>query len=294
MLQDWRAFLTERLLAPENLWSLGQRILIAVLIVVGAQLLIRFLYLVTDRAFSFKLRGEPDDLEQKQRETLKGIARSIVRYTINFAAALTVLSHFDIDTTQFLAGAGILGLAIGFGAQSLVKDFLSGFFILYEHQFAVGDYVEIAGVAGIVHGMGLRSTVVRDFGGQYHYVPNGTIGTVTNYNRGEMRILIQVEVAYEENLDRVLEVLDEACRELAEESEEVVDGPRPLGVAELGSSGIVINLWGLARPGSQWALSRDLRLKVKKALDREGIEIPYPRRVVVPASLTSVGRGEEE
>ncbi len=287
-MNDWRVFLFEELLSPQNLWVGMRTLLYIVTIMFVAQVAIRFLNLVVERTFGIGVKEDAD--KEKHRSTLKGISKSLINYTVNFVAILTVLAHIGVDTRQLLAGAGILGLAIGFGAQALVKDFISGFFLLYENQFTVGDYVEAGGVSGTVHEMGLRRTAIRDFGGQYHYVPNGSINTVTNYSRGEMRVLVEIDVAYEEDLEHVTQVLTEVCDAMAAEKDELVEGPRVLGVSALGQSGVTLLLWGRAIPGSQWALGRELRLKAKLALDREGIEIPYPRRVVVPAHLTSVDR----
>lgn len=284
----WQAFLMERVFAPGVLWDWFWSIVYAAAVLVAAQLLIKVAGSLVDRGLSVQWGSDP--VQDKQRKTLGVITKSVIRYVITFIAILTVLSHFGVDTTQLLAAAGVLGLAVGFGAQALVKDFIAGFFMLYENQYSIGDHVDAAGHSGTVHFMGLRVTVLKDFGGQLHFIPNGSIGTVTNYSRGEMRVLVEVDVAYEEDLTRVMEVLTEACEAMASESEDMVEGPKPLGVSGLGDSGVSITLWGRANAGTQWAMSRELRLRAKRALDAAGIEIPYPRRVVVPAHITSVDR----
>ena len=139
-------------------------------------------------------------LDENKRKTLAGLLKSILRYVTYFTAAINILEIVGVKTASLLAAAGIGGLAVGFGAQNLVKDVISGFFIIFEDQYNVGDYVEAAGVAGVVDEVGLRTTRLRDFGGQFHIIPNGEIALVTNHSRGIKRALVKVKIAYEENL----------------------------------------------------------------------------------------------
>lgn len=230
-------------------------------------------------------------LEERRARTLATLVKSVLRYLVDFLVILTVLSMLGIDTSSVLVGAGIVGLAVGFGAQNLVRDFLSGFFILLEDQFAVGEYVRVAGFEGVVEEMGLRTTRLRAFSGEFHTVPNGKIQEVTNMSRGDMRVMFEVGIAYEADVDQAIRVIDDALRQYGEENDAVVEGPRVLGVQELGESGVSLLIWGRTRPMQQWAVGRDLRRRVKQALDAAGIEIPYPRRVMVPPGATSIGAG---
>ncbi len=220
--------------------------------------------------------------------TLKGLIQSSFRYTMDFVALLTVLPKMQIETTQFLAGAGVVGLAVGFGAQSLVKDVISGFFLLLEDQFAVGDYVEMASISGMVDEMGLRVTKVRDFGGQLHYLPNGSIETVTNYSRGPMRVLVHVDIAYEEDADHAIAVLEDLCENMVDLMDVLEEGPQVLGLASLNDSSMTLTLRARAKNMEQWRVEREIRRRIKRRFDEEGIEIPYPRRVVVPAAMTKI------
>lgn len=217
----------------------------------------------------------------KKVKTLQPLLISLLRYTVYFLVAATVLDTLNIvSTATILASAGVFGLAIGFGAQSLVKDVITGFFILFEDQFAVGEYVDAAGLSGTVEELGLRVTKIRDFSGALHVVPNGSINQVTNYDRGNMRALVKVAVAYKENTEKVMAVLEQAMLELREENPAITDGPRVLGMSELLDSGVEFLLWARSTPGSQWELARQMRRKAKAALDAAGIEIPFPHRVV--------------
>jgi small conductance mechanosensitive channel len=220
-------------------------------------------------------------VDESRMRTLAGLLKSVLRYTVYFIAIVVILETFGVKTSSIIAAAGIGGLAIGFGAQSLVKDVISGFFIIFEDYFQIGDYVETAGVSGIVEEMGLRTTKLRDFGGQLHIVPNGEITRVTNHSRGNLRAMVNVKVSYEEDLDRVIKILEEVAEEIRQKRDDIVEGPTVLGVSDFGPSEAVITVWARTLPMQQWSVERDLRKAIKERFDREGIEIPYPRMVVV-------------
>jgi small-conductance mechanosensitive channel len=229
--------------------------------------------------------------DERRVNTLSGLAKSMLKYTIYFVGGVIVLDELGVPTTSILAGAGVLGLAVGFGAQNLVWDVLSGFFILFEDQFAVGDYVKIAGAEGTVQEIGLRVTRVQIWTGEIHIIPNGLIDHVVNYSRSGMGVLLEVPVALETNLDQAIDIINNVCHEMAEEkSEEVVDEPQVLGVTGLDSSGATIMVFGTVAPMKQWAYGRELRKRIKGAFDHEGIEIPYPHRVLI----NKQEKGEQE
>lgn len=232
------------------------------------------------RALSENNRGL--HVEAKKAKTLQHLLTSLLRYVVYFLVVATVLDTLNIvSTATILASAGVFGLAIGFGAQSLVKDVITGFFILFEDQFSVGEYVDAAGLSGTVEELGLRATKIRDFSGALHVIPNGSINQVTNYDRGNMRALVKVTVAYAESAERVMAVLEQAMLELREENTTITDGPCVLGMSELLDSGVEFLLWARSTPGAQWELTRQMRRKAKEALDAAGIEIPVPHRVVL-------------
>lgn len=215
-------------------------------------------------------------------KTVQLLLKNVLKYAVYFFAAMIILSILNIPVASLLAGAGILGLAVGFGAQDLVKDVVNGFFILLEDQFTVGDYVETAGISGMVEEIGLRTSRIRNFGGQLHIIPNSEMKKVTNYSDGNMRVMVDVGVSYDENPARVIELLEELCQKIAEEKADVLtEGPKVLGVQELAASSVVIRLWAKTRPMEQWNTERYIRQRAKEFLDTNDIEIPYPHQVNV-------------
>ncbi len=221
-------------------------------------------------------------MEEKKAKTINSLLKSILRYFIYFLTAMIILDTFNIQTAPIIASAGILGLAVGFGAQNLVKDVITGFFLIFEDQFSIGDYIDAAGVDGTVEEIGFRTTKIRDFGGQLHIVPNGSFDKVTNYAEGDMRVLVKVQVAYPENIDKVLDVLEKMCEVAAEEIEVVTTGPKVLGLQDLADSGVEILLWAKTQPMEQWGVTRQLRKRAYDAIKDAGIEIPFPHVVVIP------------
>ena len=221
-------------------------------------------------------------LRERRGKTISQLLRSVGRVVITVIALLLTFNLF-IDIGPILAGAGILGLAVSFGAQSLVKDVISGFFILFENQFAIGDVIEAAGKSGVVEKMTLRVVVLRDLEGAMHVIPNGEIKVVSNKTRGWARAVVDVGVAYGEDIDRALTVVrDEAAQFSTDKSWGTqLDGPVEVpGVESLGDSAVVIRSLIRTQPGSQWNAAREFRRRIKNRFDREGIEIPFPQRRV--------------
>jgi small conductance mechanosensitive channel len=221
-------------------------------------------------------------LRERRGQTIAQLLRSVGRVVILAIAILLTFNVF-IDIGPILAGAGILGLAVSFGAQSLVKDVISGFFILFENQFAIGDVIEVAGKSGLVEKMTLRVVQLRDAEGIMHVVPNGEIKVVSNKTRGWARAVIDVGVPYDENVDRAIEVLrDEAAQFSTDKTWGAqLDGPvEVLGVESLGDSAVVLRTVIRTQPGSQWAVAREFRRRIKNRFDRESLEIPFPQRRV--------------
>ncbi len=222
-------------------------------------------------------------LRERRGKTISQLLRSVGRIGV-FVVALLLTFNVFIDIGPILAGAGILGLAVSFGAQSLVKDVISGFFILFENQFAIGDVVEAAGKSGVVEMMSLRVVVLRDLQGIMHVIPNSEIKVVSNMTRGWSRAVVDLRVSYEEDVDRAMAVVrDEAARLSADPAwAPQLDGPlEVLGIEALQESAVVIRCLIKTLPGSQWNAAREFRRRIKIRLDREKIEIPLPQRKVV-------------
>ena len=206
--------------------------------------------------------------------------KRIVKYVLLFFALVISLDMFGVNTASLIATLGIGGFALTFGAQSLVKDMITGFFILIENQYSVGDYVQIGSKEGIVEELGIRITKIRDFTGELHIIPNGSITEVTNKTRGGMRALVKVGVSYEDDLDHVFSVLNRIADELKND-ENIIEGPTVLGVTQLANSSVEISIVAKTVPLQQWAVERNLRKRIKEEFEKEGIEIPYQKIVVL-------------
>lgn len=218
--------------------------------------------------------------EQERRvQTWIGIVEKVVSAAIWIVAGITGLQVLGVNTAALLTAAGVGGLAIGFGAQNLVRDFLSGFFILAEDQIRVGDVVTINGTTGTVQAINPRTTVLRDLSGTVHIFPNGLIETVSNLTKEWARSVIEVSVPYTEDVDRVMALLQEIGRELEADREygpRIVQPVSILGLDSFGPLGVTVKLTITTQPGQQWAVGREFRRRVKNRFDAEGIRLSYP------------------
>jgi small conductance mechanosensitive channel len=226
------------------------------------------------------ITGRSNDMEfQKRAQTLVGVTRYAMILVITIVAGLMVLEELGIEIGPVLAAAGIMGLAVGFGAQSLVKDVISGFFILLDDQIRVGDVVEIAGKGGLVEKVNLRVTVLRDLAGNVHYVPNGNINVVTNMTKEFSRYVFDVGVAYREDVDEIIEVLkgiDVEMRNDPEYKDDILEPLEILGLNEFANSAVVIRARTTTLPIKQWRVGREFNRRLKKKFDQLNIEIPFP------------------
>ncbi|WP_127017635.1 mechanosensitive ion channel family protein [Anoxybacter fermentans] len=264
--------------SPENLLDYLLVIIKILAIIVVSQITMRFIKFFIEKIFQdHHIKGFA--YNPRRAQTLKFLTISVLRYLIYFIAGAMILG---VPISSIVTGAGILGLAVGFGAQNLVRDVISGFFILFENQFSVGDHVRIGDIEGIVEEIGLRTTRIKNFQGQVHIIPNGEIQIVTNFLAADsIRVMFDVGVSYEEDVDRVIAVLEKLCEKYASENKErIVEGPKVLGVQELGDFAVLIRILARTVPMEQWSVERELKRLIKKTFDVEGIEIPYPKRVI--------------
>ena len=262
-------------------WFFEHGIQILGILVIGAVLwlLMRKFLKPIIRHGIVRKKGESAKGVEKRTETLVGVFAGLCRAFISVIVLLMVLSELNIDIGPVLAGFGIAGIAVGFGAQYLIRDLIAGVFITIENQYRVGDVARIADIAGLVEDITLRKTVLRDLDGIVHHVPNGEIRVASNYTRHFSRVNLNVSVAYGTDLDHAIDVINRVGRELVEDkdwSDRIKTTPQVLRVDNLGDSGIDIKILGDVKPLEQWAVMGELRLRLKKAFDNEGIEIPWP------------------
>ena len=230
------------------------------------------------------MQQDENDLERNKRlKTLEQVFRYVIAVIITLITGMLVLSEMGISIAPILATAGVLGIAIGFGAQSLVKDYFNGLFLLLENQVRQGDVVEVAGKGGLVEEMTLRYIRLRDYEGSVHYIPNGTIDTVTNRSRAFAYAVIDVGVAYREDIDEVYAVMRGVAAELRTDpdmAEKIVEDIELAGVDQWGDSAVVIRCRFKVKPLEQWGVRRAYLYRLKKAFDAAHIEIPYPHLTV--------------
>jgi moderate conductance mechanosensitive channel len=244
----------------------------------------RIVRVIADRIVKAADDGEDARLSQheKRAQTIASLLKGVGKIVILLFTIILTLNQF-IDIAPLLAGAGILGLAVSFGSQSLVKDVISGFFILMENQFAIGDVIEVAGLSGGVEKMTLRVVMLRDIHGVLHIIPNGQITTVSNRTRGWSRAVLDIGVAYETNVDHAIATLTDEAKRFGDDPlwQLRLDGaPEVVGVQSLADSAVNIRVMMRTQPGSQWEVGREFLRRAKNRLDTEGIEIPFPQRTV--------------
>jgi small conductance mechanosensitive channel len=258
------------------LLSSGLRILLVVVITLVA---IKIARMLASR-LSSSLGKQLDDEESRKRvKTLTSVVRNLLTVVILLVACMIVLGELGVEIGPILAAAGIVGLAVGFGAQSLVKDVINGFFILLNDQIRVGDVVNIGNKGGVVEKVNLRMTVLRDLSGNVHFIPNGTIDVVTNMTKDYSRYVFDIGVAYREDVDEVITVIrevDEDLRKDAEFGPDIIEPMEILGLDEFADSAVIIKARTTTKPIKQWRVAREFNRRLKKRFDEKNIEIPFP------------------
>jgi small-conductance mechanosensitive channel len=227
--------------------------------------------------------GQTEEEIRKRADTLSGVLITTGQVFIIAIAIFIILSEVGINIAPALAGAGVVGIAVGFGAQSLIKDIIAGFFVVMENQYRVGDVVTIAGVSGLVEEINLRRTVLRDLDGIVHVVPNGEIRVASNFTKEWSRVNLNISVSYGTDLEHAISVINRVCKEMAVEPEWaplILKTPQVLRVDKLGDSGIELKVLGDTKPIRQWDVMGEIRKRIKRAFDEEGIEIPWPHTKV--------------
>ena len=266
-------------------WILSHGIKI-ILIAVGTYFLNRFLSHAIEKIVRTAVVSDKylsKEAEEKREDTLIRIFTWSGKILILFVAILTILQEIGIPIAPILAGAGIIGIAVGFGGQYLIKDIISGFFFILENQYRVGDVVNFDGTGGLVEDISLRMTTLRDLDGTVHHIPHGEITKVANLSKDFARINLNIGIAYAANLDHVIKIVNKVGDELSQDpqwKEFIIKPPQFLRVDDFADSSIVIKILGETQPLKQWEVTGELRKRIKIAFDNEGIEIPFPQRVV--------------
>lgn len=254
-----------------------------VVVAIVAFLLIELLHVVTHRLTEFSKRQESRGIRAQQLRTLASVINSVGLIAILFVAAMQILPLLSIDIGPLLASAGIVGLAIGFGAQTLVKDVINGFFILMENQFDMGDVVKISGVTGTVENLTLRRTVLRDGDGSLHTIPNSEIKLVSNLTRDWSLTTLHVAVGYAEDSDRVIALLKEVGAELRNDpqfADVLAADPEVPGIERIGPGEVDYLMLIKTRPGGQYAVTRELRRRIKACFEKNHVQPAAPSYVL--------------
>lgn len=259
--------------------SLLKGILHILLIIILTWIALRLTKRISDRLIHLIIRQKEDEEFKKRTKTLGSVVRYAIIFVILTISGITLLRELGIDIGPILATAGIGGLAIGFGAQSLVKDIISGFFILLQDQMRVGDVVEIGSKGGVVEKISLKTTVLRDLAGNVHYIPNGQIDMVTNMTKEYSRYVFDIGVAYREDVDeimRIIKEIDEEMRSDPEFKDDIIEPIEVLGVDRFANSAVIIKARTTTLPIKQWRVAREFNRRIKKRFDELKIEIPFP------------------
>jgi len=260
------------------------------LLIVGtAALGLVLVHLVARRILAWvKSLGRVREARRQQLVTLVQTTRWILNVLLVASALLMLLSEFGVDVTPLLASVGVAGLAVSLGAQTLIRDLIGGLLILIENQYAVGDSIVVGAVSGQVEQITLRTTQVRTLNGDLYTVPNGEVRVLANQTRDWSRIVVDLGVAYEQDLDRALGVLEESAAAFAREpafEPDLLESPQVLGVNSLGDSAAMVRIVVKTQPGKQWAIGRALRKFLLVTCERENVSLPYPRQEVLVRTL---------
>jgi len=225
--------------------------------------------------------------EEKREDTLISVFSKTSRVLVWVLGGLIILSELGVNIAPLLAAAGVAGIAFGFGGQYLIRDIITGLFIIFENQYRVGDVVALGGVSGVVESINLRLTVLRDLDGNVHHIPNGEVSIASNMTKGYSRIHVDIGVGYGSDIEKVTKTVNQVGSAMATDPEwkgKIIKAPAFLRVNEFADSAVIVKILGETEPGEQWAVAGEFRKRLKYAFDQAGIEIPFPQRVVHTAN----------
>jgi small conductance mechanosensitive channel len=270
-----------------NIGQYADDVLIAVLKIIGiiviARIIIALSRRVTRRIVKSRIAHKPHSTIAKKGETIQSVTDSVLKYMIYFFAVMGILGVLKLDSAvgSMLAAAGIGGIVIALGAQSLVKDIMSGMFMLFENQLTVGEYIKIGDDEGTVDAVTLRTTTILRFTGESVTIPNGSIGTIINYSRGGHLAIVDMPVSYETDIEKASELMRHAGLDYMSGHDNILEEPRVLGIIEFGDSQMMLRMVMRVNPLTHWETERALRKAIKESFDKNGVVIPYPHRVII-------------
>ena len=221
--------------------------------------------------------------EKMREDTLISILDAILRVTVWVFGSMIILSQLGINIGPLIAGASIAGIAIGFGGQAVVKDFVAGIFVILENQYRVGDVITVANVTGTVTEITIRQTILRDSDGNKHYVPNGQIEIATNLSMDYSNLILNVDVSYDADIEKVQKIINQVGEQISQDPDFgklIIKAPHFIRIQDFGAHAVVVRVSGKLKPGTQWQVAGEMRLRLKKAFDKHAIEIPYQQLVI--------------
>jgi len=259
-------------------WS---KLITVILIVVIAKISLSVINKLIEKSLTPLKKSKNYQKKISRANTLIPLLQSISRYIVYFIASVMALKELGVDTTAIIASAGVVGLAVGFGAQSLVRDIISGALLLFEGTVSVGDSITVGEHSGMVEVISLRNIYIRKFSGELRIVPNGEVTNFGNFNRDFMRAVVEVGIAYEQDVEKGMKALEEIANKWAEENKDIVlEPPVVQGILSLGSSEVTLRIAIKLKPLMHWQAERELKRRIKDTFDKKGIEIPFSRQVV--------------
>ena len=284
MLLQYIASISQRfsiLFNSENIIKWWSSFIAVIIIFIIAKVILIVLSKVIEKSFTPLKKIKNYRIKLQRAKTIIPLLQNICRYIIYFIATVMALKEFGIDTTAIIASAGVVGLAVGFGAQSLVKDFISGAFIFFEGTISVGDVITVGEHSGTVEAINLRNIHLRKFSGELRIIPNGDVNNFGNFNKGFTRAIVEVGVAYEQDVEVGIKALEEIADKWAKKNQDIVlESPTVQGIISLGSSELVLRVIIKVKPMTHWGAERELKRKIINEFSKKGIEIPFPRQVV--------------
>ena len=264
-----------------------QQMIIKTLIIIGILLVVRYFgTTIIDKIVRKAIisdRYATPQAEKMREDTLISILSAILKIGIWIFGTMLILAQLGVNIGPLIAGASVAGIAIGFGAQAIVRDFVSGIFIILENRYRVGDTIKLAGITGTVEAITVRQTVVRDYEGNKHFIPNGIIEVTSNLSMDFSNLVLNIDIAYDANLETVKKIVNRVGRDLSQDPDFkslIIESPSFLRVQDFGAHAVVVRITGRLKPGSQWKVAGEMRLRLKEAFDKNKIEIPYQQLVV--------------